>query len=87
MIEAQINYVLGALEPMARSAAPAASRSAATPEAYNDRLQARMGGTVWNSGGCSSWYLDANGRNTTIWPDFTFRFWRQTRSSTRRRTS
>ena len=26
-----------------------------------------------------SWYLDANGRNATIWPDFTFRFWEQTR--------
>ena len=34
-----------------------------------------MDRTVWNSGGCSSWYLDANGRNTTLWPDFTWRFW------------
>jgi hypothetical protein len=38
-----------------------------------------LNGTVWNTGGCSSWYLDANGRNATIWPDFTFRFWQQTR--------
>ena len=28
---------------------------------------------------CSSWYLDANGRMSTIWPDFTWRFWQQTR--------
>ena len=48
-------------------------------EAYNADLQRRMGRTVWNSGGCSSWYLDANGKNTTIWPDFTWRFWQQTR--------
>jgi hypothetical protein len=34
--------------------------------------------TVWSSG-CSSWYLDAAGRNTTLWPDFTFRFRRRTR--------
>ena len=27
----------------------------------------------------SSWYLDADGRNATIWPDFTWRFWQQTR--------
>jgi hypothetical protein len=33
-----------------------------------------MDRTVWNSGGCSSWYIDAKGRNTTIWPDFTWRF-------------
>jgi hypothetical protein len=38
-----------------------------------------MGKTVWNSGGCASWYIDAQGKNTTIWPDFTFRFWQQTR--------
>jgi hypothetical protein len=31
------------------------------------------------SGGCSSWYIDANGLNTTIWPDFTWRFRRLTR--------
>ena len=27
-----------------------------------------------NAGGCASWYLDANGRNTTLWPTFTFTF-------------
>ncbi len=31
------------------------------------------------AGGCASWYLDAHGNNTTLWPDFTFRFRRQTR--------
>jgi hypothetical protein len=34
--------------------------------------------TVWTSG-CASWYLDASGRNTTLWPGFTFEFWRRTR--------
>jgi hypothetical protein len=34
---------------------------------------------VWNTGGCSSWYLDRTGRNATIWPDFTFRFRAQMR--------
>ena len=43
-----------------------------------------MGGTVWNTGGCASWYLDANGRNTTLWPDFTWRF-RQRPAALRRR--
>ena len=35
--------------------------------------------SVWNTGGCSSWYLDATGRNTTIWPYFTWRYWQKTR--------
>ena len=25
-------------------------------------------GTVWNAGGCASYYLDRNGRNSTIYP-------------------
>ena len=36
-----------------------------------------MKGTVWTSGGCSSWYLDAHGRNSTLWPGFTFTFKRR----------
>jgi len=36
-------------------------------------LDAQMNGTVWNSG-CGSWYLDDTGRNTTLWPDWTWRY-------------
>jgi cyclohexanone monooxygenase len=35
--------------------------------------------TVWSAGGCSSWYLDAHGRNVTLWPRTTFTFRRLTR--------
>ena len=45
--------------------------------AYNARIDARMRGTVWSSG-CASWYLDATGRNATLWPDWTWRFRRRT---------
>src|SRR5206468_1441149 len=34
---------------------------------WNERIQAKMEGTVWTEGGCASWYLDAKGRNTTLW--------------------
>jgi hypothetical protein len=36
--------------------------------AYNERVQAALAGTVWNSGGCQSYYLDRNGTNSTIYP-------------------
>jgi hypothetical protein len=41
---------------------------------YNDAVQRRMAGTVWNDGGCASYYVDRKGRNTSLLPDFTFRF-------------
>jgi hypothetical protein len=79
MIEAQLNYVLGALDAMRERGAGKVEVRPDAVKAYNNRLQAKMGDTVWNSGGCASWYIDANGKNTTIWPDFTFTFWKQTR--------
>ena len=41
-------------------------------------VQRAMGRTVWTTGGCASWYLDARGRNTTLWPGTTWRFRRHT---------
>jgi cation diffusion facilitator CzcD-associated flavoprotein CzcO len=79
MIEAQLNYLLGALDAMERRGAARIEVRKDAYDAYNAHIQDRLGGTVWNTGGCSSWYLDANGRNSTIWPDFTWRFWQQTR--------
>jgi cation diffusion facilitator CzcD-associated flavoprotein CzcO len=75
MIEAQLAYVMDALDHMR---ARGATRLDVRPEAeraYNAHVQDKLKGTVWDTGGCSSWYLDRNGRNATIWPDFTFRFW------------
>jgi hypothetical protein len=36
-----------------------------------------MSGTVWMQGGCVSWYMDATGRISTLWPGFTFTFRRR----------
>lgn len=80
MIESQIAYIVDALRAMSRTGA---SRIDVRPEvqrAYNDALQRRLAGSVWNSGGCRSWYLDASGRNTTLWPSFTFKFRHRTRN-------
>ena len=42
--------------------------------AHNEHLQERLARTVWNTGGCASWYLDAEGRNPTLWPGFTWQY-------------
>jgi hypothetical protein len=38
-----------------------------------------MASSVWATGGCVSWYLNAAGRNTTLWPGSTLGFRRATR--------
>jgi len=45
---------------------------------FNRALQRRLARTIWASG-CRSWYLDANGRNVTLWPGFTVEYWLRTR--------
>ena len=47
---------------------------------FNDALQTKVSKGVWSQGGCTSWYLDSQGKNRTIWPGFTFRYWWRTRS-------
>jgi cation diffusion facilitator CzcD-associated flavoprotein CzcO len=78
MIESQLSYIA---DGIARTEA-AGGRFEVRPEvaaAYNAELQRKLPKTVWGSG-CSSWYLDAQGRNLTLWPGFTFDFRRRTRT-------
>ncbi|NUP67658.1 MAG: NAD(P)/FAD-dependent oxidoreductase, partial [Nonomuraea sp.] len=80
MIESQLNYMadfLRQLDVLGGRAALDARPSAV--DAWNRRVQERMKRTVWNTGGCTSWYLDPSGRNTTIWPGTTTEFRRATR--------
>ncbi|AJK49092.1 flavin-containing monooxygenase [Burkholderia plantarii] len=75
MIESQIEYILGALDAMARERAEALEVRPLVEADYNRRLQQRLGRAIWSTGGCKSWYLDPRtGRNTTLWPGFTWRF-------------
>jgi cation diffusion facilitator CzcD-associated flavoprotein CzcO len=78
MIEAQAHYVTEALRAMDRRGAWSAEPRPEAQAGFNAELQGMLDGAVWSEGGCRSWYLDANGRNTTLWPDFTFRFREQT---------
>jgi hypothetical protein len=79
MIEAQLTYVAGALEALARRGASSVDLHPRVLDAWAEEIQRKASRAVWNTGGCASWYLDAEGRNTTIWPDYTFRFRRRTR--------
>ena len=78
MIESQVAYIMSALEEMGRSGASTVEVRPEAEAAYNDHVQAQMARTVWSTGGCASWYVDAHGRNTSLWPDFTFVFRQRT---------
>ena len=79
MIESQITYVAGALRHMRAAGLGEIEVRPQVQAAYNAEVQQRLQGTVWNSGGCRSWYLYRNGRNSTLWPGFTWAFRQRTR--------
>jgi cation diffusion facilitator CzcD-associated flavoprotein CzcO len=79
MIESQCNYVLDALRLMEAGGAAEVEVRPEAQAAYNKSIQEQMRGTVWTEGGCASWYLDAKGRNSTLWPTFTWPFRERTR--------
>ncbi len=79
MIESHINYVAGAVAFLSRSGVRSVEVKRSVQRRYNERLQSRLAHSVWVEGGCGSWYLDHRGRNTTLWPDHTWKFRRITR--------
>ena len=67
VIEAQARYVVDAIATAKRDAIDAVEVRASAQDAWNDRVQSALAGTVFNTG-CASYYVDENGRNSSIYP-------------------
>jgi cyclohexanone monooxygenase len=78
MIESQIQYTLEEIKLARRERLKAVEVRRAAQDAFNRELSARMAKTVWATGGCTSWYMTAAGKNTTLWPGFTYEFRQRT---------
>jgi cation diffusion facilitator CzcD-associated flavoprotein CzcO len=78
IIESQANYVVDALKTMTARNLASVVVDPGTVDRFDEEIQEKLGRTVWATG-CSSWYLDASGRNTTLWPDFTWKYRQRTR--------
>jgi cation diffusion facilitator CzcD-associated flavoprotein CzcO len=79
MLESQVAYVADALRALREHGADAAEVRADAQDAWNEWVQRELEGSVWNTGGCASWYFDRNGDNPIMWPGSTLRFRRLTR--------
>ena len=80
LAESHIRYVVDCLRTMRVDALETVEVKPDAWNAYSEEMQRRSKRTVWLTGGCSSWYLDRNGLNTVLYPDFTFKFrWRTRR--------
>jgi cyclohexanone monooxygenase len=73
-IEALTDYVRGAVRALRRGRYGALEPRADAQARWNAAIQRKMRRTVWVRGGCTSWYLDAHGRNPVSWPGGTQAF-------------
>ncbi|HXH17707.1 MAG TPA: hypothetical protein VNJ07_01385 [Chitinophagales bacterium] len=79
MIEAQVHYVMECIKAIRKNNWKFIDVKSEAQKAYNDELQHKLKQTVWQTGGCTSWYQNRNGKNVALWPYFTFTFRRRTR--------
>jgi cation diffusion facilitator CzcD-associated flavoprotein CzcO len=67
IVEAQLRHTVAVTRTL-RSAGTSLSVRPEVQAAFNADVQAALPGTVYQSGGCSSYYTDVNGRNSFSWP-------------------
>ena len=82
MIEAQVRYVMQCLGWIESGQLDPVEVRAEVQRDYNVSLQERFTRTVWRDRPgsawqhpCTSWYVDARGRNTALWPGLSVGYW------------
>ncbi len=81
MIEAQVCYTVECLKLMNRRKQPVMEVRPEIQQHFVEEIYRRMGATVWQTGGCRSWYQDQRtGEITTLWPGSVIAYLRRTRS-------
>lgn len=79
MMESQYHFIIDYLKKHVSNEAKVFAVKSEAQEKYNKYIQQKLKNTVWSSG-CKSWYILDTDRNPTVWPDFTFRYRKQTNS-------
>jgi cation diffusion facilitator CzcD-associated flavoprotein CzcO len=82
MIEAQVRYVMQCLGWLTQGLLDTVEVRPEVQHAENQHLQARFSRTVWQATRgsdwqlpCTSWYVDSQGRNATLWPGLSATYW------------
>lgn len=68
MFESQLRYIDKAMTLRHNENAATVQPTPEAQQKFARAVDDLTDGTVWTSGGCSSWYLDPTGRNSNLWP-------------------
>ncbi len=74
IIESQLEYILHCLRRLEHSGTATVEVRADAEERYTDMIHREMERTVWQSGGCRSWYQSKSGHVIAMFPGFSFTY-------------
>lgn len=72
VIESQMIYIMRLIEELAKRHAASVEVTADAEAEYTTMIHREMAKTVWQSGGCDSWYKSKSGKVTAMFPGFSF---------------
>lgn len=79
VLESQFNYICDYISQLKLNDINYLDLKAEVESEYRATLQKRLSNTVWQQGGCHSWYQNAAGTNTNNWPGMTLSYRLKTR--------
>ncbi|WP_395345011.1 flavin-containing monooxygenase [Ningiella sp. W23] len=74
IIESQMKYILKAIKTVEASKASSIEVTSEAEEQYTKMIHSEMSSTVWQQGGCNSWYKGKSGKVIAMFPGFSFTF-------------
>jgi cation diffusion facilitator CzcD-associated flavoprotein CzcO len=78
VIEAQLLYIMSCIKAVKKEQASSIDVTSDAESEYTAMIHREMQQTVWQSGGCKSWYKSDSGYVIAMFPGFTFSFRRLT---------
>ncbi len=74
VIESQMIYILDCINRVHKQNATSIEVTREAEDQYTQMIHAEMQGTVWQTGGCHSWYQSKSGKVTAMFPGFSFSY-------------
>lgn len=79
IIESQMYYIMASITRLQQSSLRAIEVRSEAEQRYTSKLHHEMERTVWQAGGCDSWYKSRSGKVVAMFPGFSFTFRRWAR--------
>lgn len=73
-----MNYIMKCIQKVLKQSADAIEVNKDAEAKYTNMIHQEMKKTVWQSGGCNSWYKSKSGHVVAMFPGFSFNYYRLT---------